>query len=97
MTKQCYSCPKVITDISSASMFLEGDKQRYQCSDCMEGANCFTCECCGDGLAMQQVDYKSGYREWWCSSCTEDMKEWGWVSKNSDETWSFIKETNRVR
>lgn len=90
MNKQCYSCQKEIEDITTASQILGYDKPMFQCEDCMDGSNCFTCECCGDGLATQQVDYMpSRYREWWCTSCAEDHEQ---VSLNSDDEWIFKEE-----
>ena len=87
MLEKCYSCPDMIINMSEASMFMEGDKQHFQCEDCMNGSNCFTCECCGDGLATQQVDYKpSGYREWWCHSCVDSHER---VRYKYDNEWIF--------
>jgi hypothetical protein len=92
MSKKCYSCPEMIDDLSKASMFLEGKTKRFQCEDCMDGANCFTCEFCGDGLATQQVDYPSGYREWWCISCTED---YDYASLKTGNEWLFKEEVSK--
>jgi hypothetical protein len=90
MSKECYSCPEIITNIGEASMFISGDKQYYQCSDCMDGANCFTCEGCGDGLASECVDYvPSRYREWWCISCAEDHES---VRLDIENNWIFKEE-----
>jgi hypothetical protein len=94
MSKKCYSCPEMILNIGEASMFMNGTKQHYQCEDCMNGSNTFTCGSCYDGLATEQVDYKpSGYREWWCSSCTEDHE---FVSLNSKNEWIFKEEKKCV-
>jgi len=90
MTKECYSCPEIITNIGDASMFITGDNQYYQCADCMNGSNCFTCNGCGDGLASECVDYVSnGYREWWCISCAEDHEN---VRHDFENNWIFKEE-----
>jgi len=71
-------------------MFITGDNQYYQCADCMNGSNCFTCEGCGDGLASECVDYVSnGYREWWCISCAEDHEN---VRHDFENNWIFKEE-----
>jgi hypothetical protein len=65
------------------------DEKRWQCQDCMDGSNCFTCEFCGSGLASEQVDYvPSGLREWWCIGCTEDEERLFKSSTNKNE-WVF--------
>jgi len=92
MNKNCYSCENEIENLSTASQILGKFTQEFQCDDCMSGANCFTCEACGDGLASEQVDYSaSHYREWWCDSCTEDEDKVTFISEN---TWVFKEEEN---
>lgn len=69
---ECSTCLNGPEDSPLVSTYINHKGQiRHQCQDCMDGSNCFTCECCGDGLASQQIDYKSGLREWWCTDCKE--------------------------
>lgn len=89
MSENCYSCSQEIENVATASQILGYDKPMFQCEDCMNGSNCFTCECCEDGLATEQVDYPSRYREWWCSSCTEDHDAVSLVEENE---WLFKEE-----
>ena len=70
----CSTCMNTAEDSKPASYYTDHKGNReWQCEDCMEGSNCFTCEFCGAGLATECVDYKpSGYREWWCLDCAEE-------------------------
>lgn len=89
MDEQCSTCLNGPEDSPLVSAYInhKGEK-RLQCQDCMDGSNCFTCECCGDGLATEQVDYVSGYREWWCSDCTE-FEERLFKSSTGKNEWVF--------
>jgi hypothetical protein len=86
MSKNCYKCEQEIVldldkkDKTSSDYDVE---YRYEhakyaiCMDCYDGSNTFTCDCCGNGLAGECVDYDKdhtwfGMREWWCSSCVID-------------------------
>jgi len=70
---ECSTCLNSPEDSPLVSTYINHkDQVSWQCQDCMDGSNCFTCEFCGEGLAMNQVDHASGLREWWCSSCKED-------------------------
>ena len=88
MSKNCYKCDVEIVVLAIDSRPWTADETevywRYEntnypiCMDCYNGSNTFTCDCCGDGLAGECVDYGRnhtwlGMREWWCSSCVIDQ------------------------
>lgn len=89
----CYSCVAEIPSITApdvGSFIDRKGKQEFQCEDCMNGSNCFTCEFCGNGLATEQVDYEpSGYREWWCFDCAENEDRARSTNILEDRTWIF--------
>ncbi len=95
MTKinYCSTCCNSEADAELVSYYTNHKgKRAFQCKDCMEGSNCFTCECCGDGLATECVDYKpSGYREWWCLDCAIDHDKTVFSKKNS---WYYEQPEN---
>lgn len=90
MDEQCSTCLNGPEDSPLVSSYISHkDHVRWQCQDCMDGSNCFTCEFCGSGLASEQVDYvPSGLREWWCIGCTEDEERLFKSSTNKNE-WVF--------
>jgi len=88
MNEQCSTCLNGPEDSPLVSKYINHkDQVRWQCQDCMNGSNCFTCEFCGSGLASEQVDYEpSGLREWWCIGCTDDEER---VSSIRTNEWIF--------
>lgn len=58
----CYKC-----ELDVATNRLDTDYP--SCKTCFDGSTVFSCDFCDNGLATEQVDYSTGQREWWCSSC----------------------------
>ena len=70
---ECSTCLNKPEDSPLVSTYVNHkDEESWQCQDCMDGSNCFTCEFCGNGLATEQIDFASGLREWWCIYCKEE-------------------------
>jgi hypothetical protein len=63
----CYKCEDLVAS-------PEGHHNFPMCESCFNGWATFTCEMCQNGLASQEMNFKDGQLEWWCTSCEEDFK-----------------------